>query len=366
MFYRQDILKLANSEKEYKLIMKIDNDDNFLQFLLSSKENPMTENYKTKITLEEFKLLSSFFKIFDSLIECANSLSNIIKDSNPKLLIRKNEAVLKINIFIPGDKSKEIEIILTKEINDTNNIINSLIEEITKLKSNMKDMQLLLNEKDKTITEIKQKCEQLEKSHDILKEKQKKDITNMKSFFHPFNQESSILKSPIELTFLSNKFRLINPNKSVKFYLIYRKSRESDNAFYFHSRCDKIKGTLVLIETEDNLRIGGYTSESWEGNNISKKDSTAFIYSLNNNKGYNIKNNLNSIYCHPNYGPCFCGNTSATLIIYDNCDTRGGECCKAIDSNYDGYIYDYEINGGKKAFKIKEYEVFEVKFEENK
>ena len=119
----------------------------------------------------------------------------------------------------------------------------------------------------------------------------------------------------------------------------------------------------MLIETEDNLRIGGYTSETWEGNNISKQDNTAFIFSLNNNKGHNVKNNLNAIYCSPMSVPCFCGNNTPTLFISNNCDVNGGECCKAKDSNYDGYIYDYEINNEKKSFKIKEYEVFEVKFE---
>ena len=121
----------------------------------------------------------------------------------------------------------------------------------------------------------------------------------------------------------------------------------------------------MLIETEDNLRIGGYTSETWEGNNISKKDNSAFIFSLNNNKGHDVKNNLNAIYCNPNCGPCFCGNSTPTLLISNNCNVNGGECCKAIDSNYDGYLYDYEINNEKKNFKIKEYEVFEVKFEKN-
>ena len=227
----------------------------------------------------------------------------------------------------------------------------------------MKDMQLLLNEKDKKINEIRQKCDKLEKRQDSLEEKQKKDFINLRSYFPPYNQESSILKSPVELYFLSNKFRLINQNKIAKYCLLYRKRRDSDNAFYFHEKCDKIKGTLVLIETEDNLRIGGYTSETWEGNNISKKDNTAFVFSLNNNKGYNVKNNLDAIYCNPNSGPCFCGNNAPTLFISNICDVNGGECCKAIDSNYDGYIYDYEINNERKNFKIKEYEVFEVKFE---
>ena len=62
MFYREKNIKLAYSEKEYKLIMKIENNDNFLQMLLSDKENLLTENYHRKLSLEELQLLNLFFK----------------------------------------------------------------------------------------------------------------------------------------------------------------------------------------------------------------------------------------------------------------------------------------------------------------
>ena len=156
-------------------------------------------------------------------------------------------------------------------MNDFDDIIKNLLEEIKKLKTNIEDMKLSLNEKDRKIDEIQTKFDKLQKSHDSLQEKHNKDINNLKSFFSPYDQESLILKSFVELNFLSNKFRIKYLDRNAKYYLVYRKSRDSDNAFYFHARCDKIRGTLVLIETEDNLRIGGYTSETWEGNNISKK-----------------------------------------------------------------------------------------------
>ena len=39
-------------------------------------------------------------------------------------------------------------------MNDFNDIINNLLEEIKRLKADMKDMQLLLNEKDRKIDQI--------------------------------------------------------------------------------------------------------------------------------------------------------------------------------------------------------------------
>ena len=81
---------------------------------------------------------------------------------------------------------------------------------------------------------------------------------------------------------------------------------------------------------------------------------------MNNNKGYDIKNDLNAIYYSPSLGLCFCGNNNPILLINDDSDTKGGTCCKALDTNYNGYLYDYELNNGKEYFTIVELEVFKV------
>ena len=114
MFYREKNLKLIHSEKEYKMILKIENNDNFLYILLSNIENPMTENYHIKYTLEEFKSLNKFFRIFESILECAESIANIIKDSTPKLFIKDKDAIIVLNIYIPGAKETEVELVLKK------------------------------------------------------------------------------------------------------------------------------------------------------------------------------------------------------------------------------------------------------------
>ena len=94
--------------------MKIENNDNFLQMLLSDKENLLTENYHIKLSLEELQLLNPFFRMFESILGCAESLANIIRDSNPKLLLKGKDAILIIIIYIPGGKEKEVELVLKK------------------------------------------------------------------------------------------------------------------------------------------------------------------------------------------------------------------------------------------------------------
>ena len=111
-FYKENILKLGNSDKEYKMIMKIERGDNSFQILLNDLNNPMTEKYYITITLEEFRQLNKFFRMFDTIKECAESLGNIMRDSNPKLLIQENKALITINIFIPGGSQNTIQFIL--------------------------------------------------------------------------------------------------------------------------------------------------------------------------------------------------------------------------------------------------------------
>ena len=376
-FFKQHFIKLSNSDKEYKLIIKIDN-DNRIEFDILNKENNLDENYSTKISLTEFKALNSFFKMFDSIMDCAETLSNIIRDSNPRLLIESNKASLFISLFLPGQKPKEIEISLDKKSLE----INSLFQEINALKSRVNDLEMKINQKDLIIERIQINYDNLKRDYDLFVQQCQTDIINLKSMIPKIpnninnnnpnlrtvqqqmesnnNEMSTIINNQLELNFLSNKFRLLYPGKSVIYNLLYRKSRDSDKASIFHSKCDKIRGTITIIKTSNGLKLGGYTNETWEGNNINKSDNTAFIFSLNNNKIYNIKNNVNAIFCSPNYGPFFDGNTNPTLVIYDNSNTNGGECCKAIESNYIGYSSDYEINNEHKKFKIADLEVFKV------
>ena len=358
-FYKENILRLGNSDKEYKMIMKIERGDNSFQILLNGLNNPMTENYYIKITLEEFRQLNKFFRMFDTIKECAESLGNIMRDSNPKLLIQDNKALISINIFIPGNSQQSIEFTLEKNSNELDNIVNNLLKEINILKSKVNDLNLLINEKDKKINEISEKNEALNKKLESLEEKHKLDFMNLKSWIFPFSDDTIIINDQKQLQFLSNKFRLIRPDKNVKFFLLYRKSRDSAQSMSFHFKCDYMKGTLVLIKTEDNLIFGGYTNETWSGYNLSKKDDTAFVFSLTNLKACNVKSGFDAIFCSPSYGPYFQGG----FVLYDYFDSKGGECFKSADSNYDGLIQDYELNNGKKNFKVKEIEVFRVDFE---
>ena len=165
--------------------------------------------------------------------------------------------------------------------------------------------------------------------------------------------EGKILKNNEEIEFLSKK---IGENSDkVIFNLIYKATENSDKAQAFHEKCDQAKNTLVLIETIENRRFGGFTTCSWSGNQIEKNDENAFIFSLDEMKIYNIVPGKPAIACYPNFGPIF---LNCQIKINDDAFLNGGS------TFYKGQNYqteeDFELNGGNQDFQIKEIEVYEI------
>ena len=100
--------------------------------------------------------------------------------------------------------------------------------------------------------------------------------------------------------------------------LIYRGTDHGFTAKSFHTKCDAYSGTLVIIKTLINEIIGGYTTLKWDGDDISKPDSKAFIFVLDPYGkiiATKSKSGDMAIYCAPNYGPCF---GSGDLELIDN------------------------------------------------
>lgn len=102
---------------------------------------------------------------------------------------------------------------------------------------------------------------------------------------------------------LSKVLNLISNIKRLK--LLYGNyGEDGEYTREFHQKCDKSKSTLVIVK--HGLTIaGGYTDQSWEGTNLTKFSSEAFLFSLKTNKIYRIKNEKNAIYCDPECGPIF-------------------------------------------------------------
>ena len=252
----------------------------------------------------------------------------------------------KINIIENENKN------LREKIEQMNNKINEFSSKNQYYYSSNNN---ILSNMSQNIENLKAINEKLIYENNLFK-KQINQINNEKIIYDDSNVghvEGTILKNNEEIEFLSKK---IGENSDkVIFNLIYKATENSDKAQAFHERCDQAKNTLVLIETSENRRFGGFTTCDWSGNQIEKNDENAFVFSLDKMKIYEIVPGQPAIACYPNYGPIF---LNCQIKINDDAFTNGGSTfCKG--QNYQTEE-DFELNGGNQDFQIKEIEVYEI------
>ena len=252
----------------------------------------------------------------------------------------------KINIIENENKN------LKEKIEQMNNKINEFNSKNQYYYSSNNN---ILSNMSQNIENLKAINEKLIYENNLFK-KQINQINNEKIIYDDSNVghvEGTILKNNEEIEFLSKK---IGENSDkVIFNLMYKATENSDKAQAFHERCDQAKNTLVLIETSENRRFGGFTTCDWSGNQIEKNDENAFVFSLDKMKIYDIVPGQPAIACYPNYGPIF---LNCQIKINDDAFTNGGSTfCKG--QNYQTEE-DFELNGGNQDFQIKEIEVYEI------
>ena len=144
-------------------------------------------------------------------------------------------------------------------------------------------------------------------------------------------------------------------NRKLTLNLLYKATADSDKAEAFHGKCDDAKSTIVLVETDKGLRFGGYTTCSWAGDCIDKKDEDAFVFSLDKMKTYDNIPGEDAIGCYPKFGPIFLG---CQIRIYDNAFSKGGTTFeKGLNYNTEE---DFELTDGDRIFNVKDIEVYEV------
>ena len=150
------------------------------------------------------------------------------------------------------------------------------------------------------------------------------------------------------------------PKYPLKIIKLYDTNNDTHNAGAFHEKCDNKGTTIVLIKTATNSRFGGYTSKSWGSSNGDYIcDPTAFLFSFDTKKKYNVNTPKWAIYCHNQYGPTFGNGHDIHLSNY----------APQNNSSYtNGMAYpletQHELNKGGKNFTAKNYEVYQIIYPE--
>ncbi len=167
--------------------------------------------------------------------------------------------------------------------------------------------------------------------------------------------EKNIIKNPGELEEITARIQRIVNKRNIKYKLLYKASTDGDICTTFHTKCDKIPNTLVLIQAAGDKRFGGFTTQTWDGDDVNKEDKNCFIFSIDNMKVYDVNKGEEAINCNPDLGPVFINQ----IKLLDKFFTQGGS------TNKKGMTFgtkeDFEINGGAEKFGVKDVEVYYVK-----
>jgi len=332
------------------------------------------QNETNRIKREHELLKNNTNKLISQIQQLRNQI---------QILNNENQNLRKNNGIIPNQNQIHEIMILNKEIgrlsNELSNIqnqknneleqykkikeeeINAYKLQIEELLKNQKNNELINNEKEKENKELKLQIQELLKQNNLeLSQKPYilKSNSNQQLVQDPYLNivKGEIMKSNVELEFLTRK--ICRNSKKLTLNLLYKASIDSDKAAAFHSKCDGAKSSLVLIESGNGKRFGGFTSCDWKGKSIDKKDDNAFVFSLDKMKIYDIIQGEDAIGCYPKFGPVFLG---CQIRIYDDAFTKGGTTFeKGI--NYETEE-DYELTGGIREFMVKEIEVYSVELE---
>ena len=159
-----------------------------------------------------------------------------------------------------------------------------------------------------------------------------------------------------DLNELSRLTNFISKNSSVQFSVCYKASAHGDTAKAFYDNCGGVAPLVVLVETTDGYRFGGYTNVALTNSNSYKDDPGAFLFSFDTQKMYNVLRPEIAIGDFTGKFPVFGRND---LVLQEGflSNTKSlTEFPKAYQEDPNAPM-DYVLNGGIRKFMVKEVEI---------
>ena len=316
-----------------------------LIFICSNKEKiyQVLKNYD-EITKEipNFKLSQNINSIYNLLVQIFSAKRYEIKPENENQL----KIIIKLKDILGNDEMHEI-LLFQKEL-DTKTKIKLMEERIKILEKKVEEMD-----------ELKKNINILFNENKLLKEEINKLKSNKDEQIIIPEYESKIINKKEKIIFILKEIeKAIGSFNNIK--LIYRATRDGDSIENFHSKCDNIRNTLMIVETTTGYIFGGFTSVGWN-NNKGKDiyDNKAFCFSLNLKKIYNIINPNYALHIQSNGSRPSFGSNSYVFILQNQFLKSEKSYTEKI-SDFEGESQACEINGGNGYFKVKELEVFQI------
>lgn len=342
-------------------------------------------SYKKTFMVDEFNSFVDGYKKFGNVNEIQNELMSNIIQRNIEIK-QLNENTKLVNILLNNQFQLSMKMTKVHEIYESNILKQRIMEQniqanfmknrLDRITNNLQKYEEDNKNTDKKLQDLKNKAAKL---FDLFYKSKPNPAPQPPPSQGPSEEvmltltkeeryrilgiKSDIVHTKNELFYLSY---WLSPEKATKLDLLYKGPYHGFQAITFHSMYDNLVPCLVLIETTSGARIGGFTNQTWKGENEYKKDNTAFLFSLNFLEKYPVKPEFshNAIYTKTSN---FFGFGKGDLIIYDQCDKRYNKSdfpnsysCLSNKGNP-----KYRLTGYSYEFVVKDLEVFLVSFNTN-
>ena len=171
---------------------------------------------------------------------------------------------------------------------------------------------------------------------------------------------SEILQNMNELKLIIDSLPKLNKfDGCPKFQVIFQSSLDGDSVKNLHKFCDSEPNIIVLIESKNNNRFGGYTKIGFSSDGEKKFDDSAFLFSFDEKRIYRMKKKYKNIICDPNVGPCFGDKDIKIFNISDKYLSEKSYFNKSCEF----YVHDRDLdnfNGKKQEFIVNKLEIFKI------
>ena len=218
--------------------------------------------------------------------------------------------------------------------------------------------------------EKEEEIEILKKEVNILKQ----EIISMKIDFDKKNKEiydqlfsilikkdilkNKIFKNLIEKAIIEKREEI--KNKNIEWKLIYKASIDGQSVSDCHRKCNNISDTVSIIYSSTGKIFGVYRNLAINGTGPWSIDNTAFIFSVDNNKIYRVKQGQKVIAFDDKYFILYMDTIvlSGSILTSQYSDKSTG----AMNQYFEGFTRDFELNGGNQYYYVEEFKVYSLNF----
>ena len=366
------------SNNQYRLFFRTSKNQTptFCICLIHEVSPSKSISYKKTFVLDEFNEYVKGYKLYDNIELIQNELIANIMNCNIQISQFDNLNKI-INILLDNSFQLSFKLMKVHEIVESNNLLVKVKQQQIEANNIKNKFGILSNDL--------QKCEEVNKNNDIKVQNLKDLTTRLYNLFNnrpiPNNNfptedimltktkeeryrilgiKSDIVHTLNELFYIS---RWLSSEKVTKLDLLFKGPNSNFDATSFHLGFDNIVPCLILIETTNGIRFGGFTNRTWKGENEYKNDNTAFLFSLNFLEKYPINQHCagTAILAKTQY---LCAFGKGDLVIFDHCnkcycksDFPNSYMCQNIQGNPKLRLTNYN-----RDFIVKDYEVFLVSF----